>query len=198
MRNGTAYQLQPLVRLTDATGSGSWPTPTSDDSKHVTRAGGDYQSLTRAVMWPTPRAGETTQGEEAARAYAEAGFRQPAVRNGKARSSGTFDTTLTTAVLAQQMYPTPTTRDWKDGSASSCANVPANGLLGRVVHQRPYPTPTANRRNGLQSHGVNVVTGSLNPTWVEWLMGYPLGWTVCMPSATPLSRKSPKSSGGQS
>jgi hypothetical protein len=22
-------------------------------------------------------------------------------------------------------------------------------------------------------------TGSLNPTWVEWLMGYPAGWTDC-------------------
>jgi site-specific DNA-cytosine methylase len=24
--------------------------------------------------------------------------------------------------------------------------------------------------------------GSLNPTWVEWLMGWPLGWTACEPS----------------
>jgi len=38
------------------------------------------------------------------------------------------------------------------------------------------PTPTANRRDGLQSHGVNVVAGSLNPEWVTWLMGYPEGW----------------------
>jgi hypothetical protein len=58
-----------------------------------------------------------------------------------------------------RMWPTPTTRDWKDGSAQSCANVPANGLLGRVVH------------------GQNVILGSLNPTWVEWLMGFPAGWT---------------------
>jgi len=135
--NGTAYQLPPLVRLTDATGSGSWP---------------------------TPRAGEKTQGIEAARAYAKAGHRQPTVRNGKTRSGGTFDTTLTTAMLAVQMWP----------------------------------TPTADRYSGLQSHGQNAILGSLNPTWVEWLMGFPLGWTVCEPSATPSSRKSPKSSGGQS
>ena len=43
-----------------------------------------------------------------------------------------------------------------------------------------------------------AIGGSLNPTWVEWLMGFPLGWTVCEPSATPSSRKSPKSSDGQS
>ena len=27
--------------------------------------------------------------------------------------------------------------------------------------------------------------GHLNPTWVEWLMGFPLGWTVLAPSETP-------------
>ncbi len=52
------------------------------------------------------------------------------------------------------------------------------------------PTPTATRRTGLQSHGRNVVTGQLNPTWVEWLMGFPLGWTDLEGSATPSSPKS--------
>ena len=47
------------------------------------------------------------------------------------------------------------------------------------------PTPTANRRSGLQSHGCNVVSGQLNPTWVEWLMGFPLGWTDLDVSETP-------------
>jgi DNA (cytosine-5)-methyltransferase 1 len=26
--------------------------------------------------------------------------------------------------------------------------------------------------------------GTLNPTWVEWLMGWPLEWTACDASAT--------------
>jgi DNA-cytosine methyltransferase len=42
------------------------------------------------------------------------------------------------------------------------------------------------------------VSGQLNPTWVEWLMGFPSGWTECEPSATPSSRKSPKSSASAS
>ncbi len=75
----------------------------------------------------------------------------------------------------QVLFPTPTSRDHKDGTARSCANVPVNGLLGRTVHL--MPTPTGNRRDGLQSHGVNVVSGSLNPNFVEWLMGYPKNWT---------------------
>ena len=40
-------------------------------------------------------------------------------------------------------WPTPTSRDWKDGSY--CPNVPVNGLLGRAV----WPTPTA------QEYGTN-------------------------------------------
>jgi len=35
----------------------------------------------------------------------------------------------------------------------------------------------------------NGSTGQLNPAWVEWLMGYPMGWTELKDSATPSSRK---------
>ena len=50
-----------------------------------------------------------------------------------------------------------------------------------------WPTPTANRRSGLQSHGKNAILGVLNPRWVEWLMGYPIKWLSpnYAPSETP-------------
>lgn len=41
-------------------------------------------------------------------------------------------------------------------------------------------------------------TGLVRPSWAEARMGYPIGWTECTPSGTPSSRKSRKSSGGQS
>jgi hypothetical protein len=41
-------------------------------------------------------------------------------------------------------------------------------------------------------------TGKLNPTWVEWLMGFPLGWTDLEDSETPSSHKSPNTSEGSS
>jgi hypothetical protein len=40
-----------------------------------------------------------------------------------------------------------------------------------------------------------LATGQLNPTWVEWLMGFPLGWTDLGPSATRSFRKSSSTSG---
>ena len=36
-------------------------------------------------------------------------------------------------------------------------------------------------------------TGQLNPAWVEWLMGFPVGWTVCDASGTPSSLSRPRS-----
>ena len=39
-------------------------------------------------------------------------------------------------------WPTPTTRDWKDGGNPD-VNVPLNGLLGRVVWLSGWPTPMA-------------------------------------------------------
>lgn len=38
----------------------------------------------------------------------------------------------------------------------------------------------------------------INPTWVEWLMGWPLGWTVCSASATGRSRSARPKRGGNS
>jgi hypothetical protein len=101
------------------------------------------------------------------------------------------------------LLPTPTARDWKDGTAQACANVEPNGLLGRVVHL--LPTPHANCHTGPGSQGreggLNLQThvgGALNPQWVEWLMGFPDGWTALEPSEMPSSRKSSKRSGEQS
>ena len=38
--------------------------------------------------------------------------------------------------------------------------------------------------------------GRLNPQWVEWLMGFPQGWTDLEDLETPLSHKSPNTSEG--
>ncbi len=78
------------------------------------------------------------------------------------------------------LWPTATTRDWKDGTAKSCQNVPVNCLLGRAVHMWPtprefmYKDSTTDRNKGNLGE---VVGGQLNPDWVEWLMGLPTGWT---------------------
>jgi hypothetical protein len=55
--------------------------------------------------------------------------------------------------------------------------------------------PGLNLEVAVQIHG--VTNGSLNPTWVEWLMGFPIGWTDLNASETPSCRKSSSKSDGQ-
>lgn len=52
-----------------------------------------------------------------------------------------------------KMWPTPTARDYKDNGSS--------------------PAELARNSVTLATHA----GGSLNPNWVEWLMGYPVGYT---------------------
>jgi hypothetical protein len=56
-------------------------------------------------------------------------------------------------------WPAPSTGNYKDGSPSSYAHVPVNGLPGGAVH----------------TDGAGE--GQLSAAWVEALMGYPGGWT---------------------
>jgi hypothetical protein len=98
------------------------------------------------------------------------------------------------------LWPTPTARDHKDGTAKSCQNVPENCLLGRAVHTR-WPPPTASR-GGMEPDGktgrklTTEVGGQLNPPWVEWLMGWPIGWTDLKPLGMDKYRRWLNSHGG--
>lgn len=69
-------------------------------------------------------------------------------------------------------WPTPTARDWKDGTAKSCENTPSNGLLGREVHNFSSHYHTKNNMVGKRAESCR-----LNEEWVEQLMGLPKGWT---------------------
>ena len=75
---------------------------------------------------------------------------------------------LTAAV---QMVPTPTSRDHKDNGPNT------NYAKAKAKHR-------------LAGHA----GGSLNPTWVEWLMGYKAGYTDLKHWETLSSRKSQKKS----
>ena len=168
--NGTAYRLHTLVPLTAATGSGLWATPSicgNYNRKGASPTSGDGLA-TQVRQWPTPRA-----------AYAMGSS------GGKDRRSDLRDTA--------RQFPTPTARDWKDvGQNTDCQKLAKKSRLSGVV--MTYMTPTAQvgtkgggRHRGradtigsqvAELEGMNqTTTGQLNPTWVEWLMGYPLGWT---------------------
>lgn len=75
----------------------------------------------------------------------------------------------------QSGWPTPTTRDHKDGQ--ECPNVPTNSLLGREVWKADRPIRiTADGRVLTGSDAGTVSSGQLNPAHSRWLMGYPKAW----------------------
>jgi hypothetical protein len=86
-------------------------------------------------------------------------------------------------------WPTPTSRDHKDGDAHSVQNTPVNGLLGWAVHMWGAPRSEMVRSASIDRNKSNleeqVGHGKLNPDWVSWLMGLPIGWT----RLDPLSRE---------
>ena len=115
----------------------------------------------------------------------------------QARPGRSKPANLRDQVSNMQNWPSPNARDWKDSGSSQGNRKSPN--LGTMVH---WPTPrTAGMCGGTGSWELlNKNTtkeearlmgagngGKLNPTWVEWLMGWPLGWTDLKPLATDKS-----------
>ena len=75
---------------------------------------------------------------------------------------------LETAVVARGPS---TRRTWATPSSSNGDNCGGSGARAKAKRDGTY------------------LSGSLNPTWVEWLMGFPRGWTDLEASATPKSLK---------
>jgi hypothetical protein len=91
------------------------------------------------------------------------------------------------------LYPTPTTNGL-DGGSNSRKAAKVRGM---------WPTPTASEGTGPQENtgrtgGKSLremvadpkTTGSLNPMWVAWLMGYPTEYLSCVHWETRSFRKS--------
>ena len=89
--------------------------------------------------------------------------------------------------------PTPNQWDGMRG-AESRATKEKRGSGGVNLREavKHWPTPTATdsikagqvaARPGAMGLS-ETLGGQLNPTWVEWLMGFPLGWTDCEDSET--------------
>ena len=201
-QNGIAFPRQPLAPLTDATGSGSWPTPTVSDvmgttefhprkeskpeTNHATTLAQKVQWVERQT-WPTP---DTHQGGRTLY-NAEYRGRSAYAPNGKKRTIS-----LENAV---KRWPTPRANERGDYQYDGGDHSRPRATLSGAVKGCMFPTPTtqdASNKGGSSQYERNylpmnaIVGGQLNPTWVEWLMGYPLGWTVCEGWETRSSRRS--------
>ena len=109
-----------------------------------------------------------------------------------------------TGGIASGLLPTRTVTMADRGGRGDLLQV-ARGNPSPSGHFK-WPTPTkadaeGGPGNSGREGGENLRTavgGSLNPTWVEWLMGFPCGWTDLGASVTPSSRRSPSGSENES
>jgi hypothetical protein len=133
-----------------------------------------------SLRWPTPRASEGNGGDyqydrgnhskpRPTLKGAVKRFPTPRAADGAHLGTKVTPTTLrrleagqanlSEAVLETTRFPTPCARDWKSGK-------------GRQEN------------NGHSPQLPEVIGGQLNPDWVEWLMGWPIGWTALKPLET--------------
>ena len=187
MRSGRCWRLKTLVPRTGGRGSGLLPTPRAIYGEHPGMT--DRSHLTGAVRhWPTPDARDANAegleaGKRRLKRYSTMGLQTavrlwptPGTRDHHAQGAG-MNTKARSASLATvtEKFPNP-----MSGSYTEASHRQMSGGFREAMAPH-LPTSTANRRDGLESHGKNVVSGQLSADWVELLMGWPCGWTSLEP-----------------
>jgi hypothetical protein len=193
MRGGVCWELTtPGHRIVEnESGFGeNWPTPDARDAQPEGLAAGvrrmeKYSTCglqTAVALWPTPRS-----------CSAMAATITPET----AHAANRFPNLET--VVGRRIWPTPTKSDGMGGPGTS-ENRMGGENLRTAVKMWPTPQASDNRDRGnlgmpailrRQEKGkqiglgqsVSDTSGALNPDWVEWLMGWPIGWTDLRPLA---------------
>lgn len=185
MRNGELSERGKSAHLTSEIEYGYWPTPRVCDTEGgVTKAQNDGTGWYRTnkqgtrwgvklkdavasaerMMWPTP---DTCQGGTGP---SQANRHQPRLQD------------------AVKQWATPSSRDHKGHTITK--NHPDGFNVNLCNQVALYPTPSENedaagqpgkkmqRMLGNCEEVRNSGAGTLNPTWVELLMGWPANWTA--------------------
>lgn len=196
---GLAYPLPTVGRRTSGTGSGFWRTPTAQQpgvraerlvpieggvaggmnlhfDKHTGRMA--QIGLHHQVLLRTPKASDADKGGRGELLHQiKTGSPRgiPTPRANDAQKLGNIDATNPRNGLAGFVrMPTPASSDWKGSSKPG------------------------QRRGQLTDPTMEVIPagGRLNPTFVEWLMGWPIGSTALSPLAMDRFREFVQQHGG--
>jgi len=163
------------------------PTPTasrygSNQGGMGGRTGAKRQSLEMMAsrgLLPTPSASHCES-------------RPPATFNAKNQSSRSLG-----AMARHGMLPTPLASN--GGGNPRRGNPKLTTMASQGLLPTPTPTPTVtgnhNRKGASPANGDGLSTavgGPLNPEFVEWMLGWPIGWSDCASAATGSSPNKPK------
>ena len=159
MRSGVLFRLRTAEHLTFANASGlSVGTPTasmrvrSDSFQEGRLPTPDAHCGNRGTS-KDPTAKKRPSGAQKQLSLNDAVKMWPTPRANDAEKRGMVANDPRNGLVAAVMYSTPTARDWKDNGKS--------------------PAELSRNSETLASQA----GWKLNPMWVEWLMGWPIGWT---------------------
>lgn len=186
-RSGIAYRLRPLVPLTCATASSLWvgtPTALSKARSERFRVGSPPNPAELAGLIPTPTVNDaknstlppSQRGRDSLIGYCLRG-RLPTPKASDGERGGRGDLLQ----AAKGKVPMEGSRRWRTPTVTD------------AIHpgQKAPSKPGQQVRLTQQVNAAEEIPGVLNPSWVEWLMGFPIGWTGCGDSETPSCPRSP-------
>ena len=183
MRNGVCWERMTLAPRIGARDSGFWPTPVGNEGRNRRlpdgKRGWGLESLVRGGTatrrtWPTPRAV------------------MPSTMHQSASGGPPQNLRIIVENEERRTWPTPRADERQQHNSQD-----AGQALSRAVK---WPTPRANKIEGYSRDDFRPTLaqmatkqdkpqhGQLNPFWVEWLMGVPIGWTALEPLAMPKFR----------
>jgi len=157
------------------------------------RDGGVSQKKEGVINWPAPTA--TDVSERSCENLVLNGAGTPRY---KTKSGGLSQARLPEAVrysekLKREKFPTPTASDGttggiigkndtykvlKSGAIRKITKHGVDGSIGLGRYVRLFPeVPEADSSSLSIPSSIDEALGKLNPEWVEWLMGWPIGWT---------------------
>ena len=198
------FQLAPSTPRTEGIESGLWQTPNANEDRaecytletsyrHAQEGRQIHlaQEVRDSRLWPTPRAADGEKGTRTPE-----GHQKERERRGNGVDLPT----------AAKMWPTPTGQDASNNGGPSQHERNSLPLNAAVM----WPTPTVvtdtggaalckwggsgARKKLKKMVSPKELNGALNPTWVCWLMGYPLDWLDGLesPKASRESRRASK------
>jgi len=188
MRDGEcSVQSMPVLRTSGTESGLSVPTPIAGDAKSACNLTSGRKSdskhhsgttLTDFVkMWPTPKS--SVRGDCPSERRRDTPDLASAVKmwptpDTCAGGTGPSQMKRNQPRLQDAVkFATPCARDWKEQTLSmSLAKAHGNTEKSRQLPRQ------------LSAECPELHGGQLNPTWVEWLMGWPLGWTGLKPLET--------------
>ncbi len=171
MRNGECWEQRTLEHRIRGTGFGL--SPNGVDSFHTPNTTGlDGGSNSRKALkqridkWPTPTSSDWMNPKQNGIEHTNNRFVRTSLTTGVK-----FGAKLSDAVNLEMKknWPTPQVSDSKDRGNLSNPSIQRRMEIGKQVNLQMC---------------VSQTSGQLNPMWVEWLMGWPQGWTELRPSAT--------------